>query len=232
MDLQDLIQQAEQYVQTSPDEELILGWRLRLWSAMNSKYREQSILRRSVLAFAVACETLPAWDKAHILEEFHPLPRRLLTIAKDLLLNRISRGEADRFRTAQYRDVDYMGSVFQQHGPGVLAAQAAYHVFSCILGEEEACYRQRNLNEEGEPSWYEQTWTDDAYLAIREEEHDYVGWETHRFASLVFGFVRTPSGSFELNHELIREYWLAWMHEKLPLALDGFSLSLLDQIPF
>jgi hypothetical protein len=64
LDIPDVLKRAEEYLLRSTDADVPLGWRVRLWDAMNTAFgQEESLFRRGVLAYVVGKDTLAPWDK-------------------------------------------------------------------------------------------------------------------------------------------------------------------------
>ena len=72
MDIAKLLKQMDRAVQRDRKGELLLGWRIRLWSAMKADYGREAALRRNILAFVVAQEVYPHWKNGRIVSAIEP----------------------------------------------------------------------------------------------------------------------------------------------------------------
>ena len=69
MKIRELLSEMEEAVAKHKRGELGLGWRIRLWSAMNDKFGEKdSSFRRNTLALLVARNTFPVWEQGQLVK--------------------------------------------------------------------------------------------------------------------------------------------------------------------
>ncbi len=69
MNIPELLGEMQDAVAKHKRGELELGWRIRLWNAMNGKFGEKdAAFRRNTLARLVARYTLPVWEQGQLAE--------------------------------------------------------------------------------------------------------------------------------------------------------------------
>src|SRR3712207_5491655 len=106
-----VLRQAEADLMVSPEAEVRLGWRVRLWDAMSREYPHDALFRRGVLAYRVARKTLPAWDsiKDRVDERIRNVPPRLVENCRRYLRAEI--GEDDARDYDFQNEVEYAGGL-------------------------------------------------------------------------------------------------------------------------
>ena len=99
MDISQLLHQMDQAVVKHRKGDLLLGWRIRLWSVMKREFGKEADFRRNVLAFLVAQDTYPLWENGTLvsaippedLDEYYALPGRAMDEYVRYLKGRSSR---------------------------------------------------------------------------------------------------------------------------------------------
>lgn len=209
MELQQVLRSAEEYLLTSEAAEVALGWRIRLWSAINRAFPDDALWRRSILAYGVARRTLPAWDR--LSEQIEPrrrsLPHHLIANCRDLILGEITVAQAQDYDL--YNDIEYSMGLFDDLGPGVWCLPAARAAIQCAASCEEAMCQE---------FFYDRFWEPDFLQVAREEDDGWAGWDTHFWASCVAGGYPDLPG---FDPERRRHFWLRWLHEDVPAVLGS-----------
>jgi len=216
-----LLRDALEAVNAQPSGELMLGWRLRLWSLMSRAYPLDSCFRRGVLSYVVATETLPAWEAAEMPTELRDVPYRLVRATYDLLIKNITPEVASQLHADLAQKVDLASGLLDEYGHGVGSAAAAYASLNCALRKDALLYSACNVEYEGEVSLLEQCWDAGQFHRLTDYLFDWESWETHRFASHVAAGVQITDGAFEIDANLLRQFWIRWLREKVPLVLGN-----------
>ncbi len=186
--------------------EIGLAWRERLWYALVSAYPSDGLLRLGVLSYLVAKDTLPAWLQiAHKLEPaLRPLPQKLLSNCKALILKQITVSQADDY---ELHDVEYSGSLDIKFGTGAFSCLAAYAAINCVAISQMAS------NDEFLDL---AIWADEYAQSYSEDNVDWEAWDTHFWASGVAGGFPGRPGFDEKKRAA---FWRHWLQMSVPSAL-------------
>ena len=65
-EISELLQELHKAIDDDREGELPLGWRIALWSAMADTFGAEAQLRRNVLAFVVARDLMPIWNRGQL----------------------------------------------------------------------------------------------------------------------------------------------------------------------
>jgi|GEM_PF-7076965 len=190
----------------APQLEVPLAWRVRLWAAMNAAYPADSLVRRNLLAYAIAKRAVVEWDqvKERIPAAQRELPHVLLGICRRTL-----RGEVTEQQTAREVDIHQVEAtmeLLEDIGLAAYAALACHAAIKSAVGYEEAVYQE---------NFYPHVWVED-FPSKCEESRDWLGWDTHFWASCVAGGF---PGIAQFNPEKRIEFWRRWLHEDVPAVL-------------
>src|SRR4051794_33957110 len=223
MNIKNFLDKAVEHVSHNDSGELSLGWRLRLWCLMNETFRSEYLVRKIALAHVVARETFPAWEAANMPPDLKQVPCELIDVSIKLCNEQITAEEAEVAQSLLFRKVDFSLGLLDEKGYGVAAAAAAYATINCALSKEDALYSERDVEHDGEDSLYEKSLKCDRLDDLTDDLLDWESWDTHRFASVVAAGVRLPTGNFDIDKSLLRQFWIRWLREKVPAVLGNMA---------
>ena len=188
-------------VESASDGDLPWSWRVRLWDAFNREYSADSLLRRKVLAFVVAAETLPAFDEVRdrIPARMRKYPQSFLRDTRRQILGEISEPETEMAHFQN--DIEYAMALYE-FGNGVYSVIATYQALPDEIERQEYIYEKNE---------YARAWQPDYRLT--EADDEWTCWETHFWAAIVAG---GSPGTEQLEIEKHREFWRRWLGESVP----------------
>jgi Immunity protein Imm5 len=189
-----------------PRLEIPLGWRVRLWDAMNNAFPIDARLRRGLLAYSVACQATEEWKNVALQLPSHTreLPQQLLKVCRRAL-----QGEITEQQAQQGYKVDAVEAAMgleDDIGLPAYAPLAAFAAIKCAVAYEEAIYQEL---------FYAKV-ADDSFVATCEESRDWMGWDTHFWASCVAGGF---PGSTRYDQQRRTDFWRRWLRKDLPSVL-------------
>jgi hypothetical protein len=189
-----------------PQLEVPLAWRVRLWAAMNAAYPADSLVRRNVLAYTIAKRAAVEWDqvKTRIPAAQRELPHVLLGICRRALCGEVTEQQAAR--EVDINQVEATMDLLEDIGLPAYAALACHAAIKSAIGYQEAVYREH---------FYQRVW-EKQFLSNCEESRDWLGWDTHFWASCVAGGF---PGITQFSPEKRIEFWRRWLHEDVPAVL-------------
>jgi hypothetical protein len=190
----------------APQLEVPLAWRVRLWATMNAAYPADSLVRRNLLASAIANRAALEWD--HVKESIpaaqRQLPHELLGICRRALRGEVTEQQAAR--EVDINQVEATMELLEDIGLAAYAALACHAAVKSAVGYEEAVYQEY---------FYPHVWAED-FPSKCEESRDWMGWDAHFWASCAAGGF---PGITQFSPEKRIEFWRRWLREDVPAVL-------------
>ncbi|VTS07407.1 Imm6 family immunity protein [Tuwongella immobilis] len=180
------------------------SWRVRLWFLMDRCYPDTSVLRRSVLAYLVASDTMHEWRRieSQMPEFLHGLPDQILRICYRLLRGQTVSSIEITWQLERHIEgcFAYVNSV----GIGALVPVACHAVYQTITGVSDA-YRRK--------VFMKRIWLDNFEREVNEKGGSWDHWDASIWAEMIaigefvgLEIVQTDRG---------QTYWRNWLNQIL-----------------
>ena len=212
MEIPELLHRMDQAVVKHRKGDLLLGWRLRLWSLMKHRFGKEADYRRNVLAFLAAQDVYRLWEEGTLvsaippedLDEYYALPGQAMDEYVRFLKGRSSRKKLKAIMEALETNLDYWeGNPHDQMQGAYIIIQ---HAGSQLLGIDDLMYEDRG--------WYERIWDGAEHLKITDDSLGEPAFcDAHYFAAMV--------ATNDSNNKVAarRAFWRRWLTETVPSVL-------------